>query len=195
MSPELILIQYAQQLKEIGFVSVACNKGSISLKENDIIYITPSRLDYDSLEKEDITQLDLSGNVILSKHKVSMDSQFHLAIYKARNDVKSIVHTHSCYATSLAFAGKGFPMITFGVHLQLKEPVKCADFFVPDDPCANDAIVESLGTSNAVLLKNHGVITVGESIKKAFENTVFLEETSKSYVHALQIGTIEELDL
>ncbi len=195
MNPETQLIAYAKQLKAEKLVSIACNKGSLSLRQGTLIYATPSGLDYDLLQEQDISVLRLNGEVQHAMHRISMDTRFHLAIYQAREDVNAITHTHSRYATALALAGLGLPMITFGVHLQLKQPVQCADFYVPDDPRVNQSIVDNLGQGNAVLLRNHGAIAVGADIQKAYENMVFLEETSESYIHALGLGQINILDL
>lgn len=195
MSPEAQLIAYAKKLKADKLVSIACNKGSLSLRRGTSIYATPSGLDYDELRVQDITVLRLDGEVQQAVHKISMDTSFHLAIYQSRADVNAITHTHSRYATALALAGKGLPMVTFGVHLQLKKPVQCADFYVPDDPRVNQSIIEHLGGGNAVLLRNHGSITVGTDIQKAYENMVFLEETCESYVHALLLDQVNALNL
>lgn len=195
MSIQRELIDYANRLKTYGLVSIGCNKGSISIRDHNVIYATPSGLDYELVEESDINQLDINGKVIYGIHKVSMDTAFHLSIYKNRRDVNAIVHTHSRYATALGLANRPLPMVTFGVHLQLQEAVKCAEFYVPSDPRVNEAIVKNLGEGNAVLLKNHGAITVGTTVLKAFENMVFLEETAESYVHAYQMGSVEILSL
>jgi len=186
------LINYARKLKKTGLVSIGCNKGSISLREKDLVYMTPSGLDYDQLTHEDITVINNhTKEIIICKHTPSMDTDFHLAIYHARPDVNGIIHTHARYVTALALAGKSLPVITYGAHLQMKEKVKCADFYVPSDPKMNLEIVTKLGRASSVILKNHGAITTGNTLSEAYKNMVFLEETAESYVHAIQIGKVD----
>lgn len=184
-------LKTAKELKRLNLVSVGCNKGSFSIKVGDKFIIGPSGMDYDELSIDDINIMNLDGTEYRCKNKISMDTQFHSAIYQNRTDVGCIIHTHSRYVSALAFAGKSIPFIQWGMKLQFNGSVESCDFFPPSDPKMNEEIVSKLGSKNAVLLKNHGGIAVGKSIKKAFENIIYLEELSESYVHAMNIGNIE----
>ncbi len=194
MNHQVELIKYARKLKKMGLVSIGCNKGSISKKiENDKFIIGPSRLDYDELQPEDINTMYTDGREYECNRTVSMDTYFHYAIYAVRMDVKCIIHTHSAYMTALALAGKEIPYIQYAVKLQLGSKVEICRFYPPDDKRMTAEIIEKLGQNNAVLLKNHGGIVVGKTVKSALENVVYLEELSKSYVHALSIGKVETI--
>ncbi len=122
-----------------------------------------------------------------------MDTYFHCAIYAARTDVNCIIHTHAAYMTALALTGKDIPYIQYAVKLQLGSKEEICDFYPPDDKRMIKEIIEKLGQNNAVLLKNHGGIAVGKTVKSSLENIVYLEELSQSYVHALAIGKVETI--
>ncbi len=189
-----ILVSYARKLKTNGFVSEGCNKGSISIRnEENIICMSPSKLDYAEMSSNDINLLDLQGTLIQKNAPTSRDSTFHLAVYQARPDVRAIIHTHSRYATALALANKGIPYITYGMKQHCKGKVDIAPFAFPDSPEVNAAIVHYLGDKSAVLIQNHGLVCVGSTMAECYETAAFVEELSESYIHSLCVGTVIEI--
>lgn len=188
------LIDYARQMKKVHLISEAAGKGSISLKvDDDHILMSPSKLPYETLSAGQLNIMSVNGDYMEKNSPISRDSNFHAAIYRNRPDVGAIVHTHSQYATALALAGKPIPLITLGMFFHLNGAVAIAPFAGPKDPRLQDFVVEYLGMSNAVLLQNHGVVCVGKDIETCYENAVFIEDLCKSYVHALQIGEVAEI--
>lgn len=191
MDDKEALIVYARKLKAAGLVSIGCNKGSISKRiDAERFIIAPSRLDYDELMPQDLNTMYLDGREYDCRRTISMDTRFHCAIYSARADVQCIIHTHARYTTALAFAGKEIPYIQYAMKLQFGGKVELCDFYFPDEVRLNLEMMKKLGEKNAVILKNHGGIAVGKSLKNASENMIYLEELSESYVHALMIGNI-----
>lgn len=189
-----LFIHYGKMLKEKKLVSIGCNKGSLSLKVREKFIIGPSGMDYEELQIDDVNIMNLDGSEYKCNRKVSMDTAIHSAIYSNRDDVQCIIHTHSPSATALAFAGKSIPLIQWGMKLQFNGEVEMSRFYPPTDKRMNEEIIQKLGKKNAVLLKNHGALVVGETPKKALENIVYLEELSQSYLHALMIGKVEEIE-
>jgi L-ribulose-5-phosphate 4-epimerase len=195
MREKEVLIKYARKIKELGLVSIGCNKGSISMRiDQDKFIIGPSRLDYDELKPEDINTMYIDGTKFECNRPVSMDTYFHSSIFINRQDVNCIIHTHSRYATALALAGKELPLIQWGMKLQFGGSAKICDFYRPDDERMNIEIINKLGNVNAVLLKNHGCICVGKTIESTLENILYLEELSESYVHALLLGRVDGIE-
>jgi len=188
------LIEYARLMKKVHLISEAAGKGSISLKvDDDHILMSPSKLPYETLGAEQLNTMNVTGDYSMKNSPASRDSSFHAAIYRNRSDVGAVVHTHSPYATALALAGKSIPLITLGMFFHLNGAVAIAPFAGPKDPRLQGLVVEYLGKSNAVLLQNHGVVCVGKNIEICYENAVFMEDLCKSYVHALQIGAVNEI--
>ena len=105
--------------------------------------------------------VDLDGNVIEGDLKPSSDTASHLYIYRQRPDVGGIVHTHSPYATAFAAVGKPIPVYLTAMADEFGGPIPCGGFALIGGEEIGKVVVESIGDSCAVLLKNHGVFTVG----------------------------------
>lgn len=190
------LIKYAKLLKESGLVSEGCNRGSISVRiDEDTFIMVPSKVSYDSLDENKLNVLKIDGSILEQNAAISRDVNFHKKIYEVRNDARCIIHTHSKYATALAFAGKPIPFIALGMKFHFDGDVRIADFYLPTNPKTDEEIVEKLSKRKAVLIKNHGVVCIGDDPKDAFENTQYLEDLSESYLHAILLGQINTIKL
>ncbi len=107
--------------------------------------------------------VDLDGKVVEGSHKPSSDTASHLYIYRHRPDVNGVVHTHSRYATAFAAVGRSIPVYLTAQADEFGGEIPCAGFALIGDEAIGALVVESIGRSPAVLLKNHGVFTVGPS--------------------------------
>lgn len=188
-------LHYAKKLKASKLISEGCNKGSISMRiDEENFFISPSKMDYEDMTLTNVNIMNLKGEFVQKNSPASRDSDFHISIYNNRKDVGAIMHTHSPYATALAFAGIGIPFISLGMKFQLNGAVGIAPFATPTDPCFKDLVVDALLDKNAALLQNHGAVCVGQDISNCFENTDYFELLCKSYVHALSVGKVQEID-
>lgn len=187
-------IQIAKKLKVQGLVSDGVNKGSISYRVNDDnILMSPSKLSYDELSCENINIMRIDGTFVKQQAPISRDFYFHLKIYQTRTDVKAIIHTHSKYATALCLANKKIPFILYGMKFHCKGIVDIAPFEYPNTQECNDGIIKYLEDRKAVLLQNHGLIGVGETLADCYETVEFVESLSESYIHALSIDKVDEI--
>lgn len=189
-------LAYANKLKDEGLVSEGVNKGSMSVRvDSDKFLISPSKLDYSELRPEQINVMRTDGTFESQPAPISRDSYFHLAIYNARPDVNAIIHTHSKYATALCLAGKPLPYITVGMKFHCAGSVDIAPFALPNSEACTQYTLEGLADKKAVLLQNHGLVCVGETLKDCYETARFVEELSESYIHASLLGTVNEIQL
>jgi L-fuculose-phosphate aldolase len=156
--------------------------GNISVLSPSLgcLFIKRSGADLNRLKLADVLTLDLDGNVLKGEGKPSVETRFHLGIYSVRKDVRAVFHVHPPFATAYAVAGKKIPMVTeaakivlIDVPLLLRAPPgsiklagRVADGF-------KDLRVK------AVLLSEHGVIAVGESLESAYHITALVEDTAK----------------
>lgn len=174
------IITVANNIYNKGLVSGKAGNISARFKgENgDIIGITPTLMSLGNLDEENIILVDLDGNV-LTKGKPSSEVNMHLEIYKKRPDVNGIVHTHSPYATGFAFSNKRIKRLEgFG---EIKNPY--LPYIEYEKPGSNELAFkasEGLGKDDVLVLKNHGVICVGEKLKEAESLAVFVEESAKT---------------
>src|ERR671927_1440230 len=143
--------------------------GNVSARdpESGLVVIKPSGVLYEDLRPEDHVVLDLQGKVVEGKLKPSSDTASHLYIYRHRPDVGGVVHTHSAYATAFAAVNKPIPVVLTAIADEFGGPIPCGGFALIGDDAIGKVVVECIGNSPAVLLKNHGVFTIGKNARSA----------------------------
>lgn len=186
------LYEAHMNLEKYGLV--AYTSGNVSVRVESHIIIKPSGVPYDRLKPQDMVVLDLQGNIIEGNLKPSVDSATHLYLYNRLNDVGSIIHTHSPYASSFALLNQSLPVYStahadvFGVEI----PV--SSYAPVGTEAIGKAVMEVVNQARAVLLSKHGVIVMGKDIQEALRNAIFLEEVAKTAVFARTMGNPKPLD-
>lgn len=172
---------------------VSWTGGNISARdfETGLIVIKPSGVRYKDLLPENLVVLDLDGKIIEGNLKPSSDTYSHLYIYNHRKDVGGVVHTHSRFATAFAAVGKPIPCVLTAIADEFGGPIPCGDFALIGDEAIGKIVVESIGESSAVLLKKHGVFTIGKDAVSAVKAAVMTEDVAATVWMAMQIGTPE----
>jgi len=161
--------------------------------ETGYIAIKPSGVRYEVLGPEQMVIVDLDGNRIEGDLKPSSDTASHLYIYRHRPDVGGIVHTHSPYATAFAAVGKPIPVCLTAMADEFGGPIPVGDFALIGSEAIGKVVVDAIGSSCAVLLKQHGVFTVGANPTAAVKAAVMTEDVAKTVWLAMQIGQVDEL--
>jgi L-ribulose-5-phosphate 4-epimerase len=169
--------------------------GNISARDpaSGLVAIKPSGVMYDKLRPEDHVVLDLEGDVKEGSLAPSSDTASHLYIYRSMPHVNGIVHTHSPYATAFAALGRPIPVYLTAIADEFGGPIPCAGFALIGGEEIGQQVVEHIGNSPAVLLKNHGVFTVGTSALAAVKAAVMVEDVARTVFYALQLGTPDEI--
>jgi len=170
--------------------------GNVSARdpESGLIAIKPSGVRYEDLTAESMVVLDPDGTVIEGALNPSSDTASHLYIYRHRPDVNGVVHTHSRFATAFAAVGRPIPVYLTAQADEFGGEIPCAGFAFIGDDSIGALVVEGIGRSPAILLRNHGVFTVGPSAKAAVKAAVMVEDIAATVWAALQIGTPDILD-
>lgn len=137
--------------------------------------------------------VDLDGRRVEGDLKPSSDTASHLYIYRHRPDVNGIVHTHSPYATAFAAVGQPIPVYLTAIADEFGGPIPCGGFALIGGEEIGQVVVESIGDSPAVLLKNHGVFTVGPTAEAAVKAAVMVEDVARTVYFALQLGQPEPI--
>ncbi len=169
--------------------------GNVSMrdKESGLVAIKPSGIRYEDLKEEHIVIVDLDGKVVEGDYKPSSDTASHLYIYRHRPDVNGVVHTHSRYATAFASLGKSIPVYLTAHGDEFGCSIPCGGFALIGGEEIGKVVVESIGSSLACLLKNHGVFTIGRSGAEAVKAAVMVEDIAATVWIALQMGQPEEI--
>jgi len=169
--------------------------GNVSARdpETGLVVIKASGIRYEELRPQHMVVVDLDGKRVEGDYKPSSDTASHLYIYKHRPDVGGVVHTHSAYATAFAAVNKPIPAVLTAIADEFGGPIPCGGFALIGDEAIGKVVIDSIGNSPAVLLKNHGVFTIGKNAKSAVKAAVMTEDNAKTVWLAMQIGVPDEI--
>ena len=169
--------------------------GNVSARDPQTGYVVikPSGLRYEALRPENMVVVDAIGKLVEGQYKPSSDTASHLYIYRHRPDVNGVVHTHSRYATAFAAVGRPIPVYLTAMGDEFGGPIPCGGFALIGGDEIGKIVVQSIGDSPAILLKNHGVFTVGPTAEAAVKAAVMVEDVAATVWLALQIGQPAEI--
>jgi L-ribulose-5-phosphate 4-epimerase len=181
----------ALRLYEVGLIRLSA--GNVSLRGDDgLIAITPSGLWYDDMQSDDIVIIDPDGAVVDAKpgRKPSSEWALHTAILAALPEVNAVVHTHSIYALVFASLVREIPVISMEL-VPAGGAIPIAPYAIPGTPEVGRgaaAVFQSHPGLKGLLLQNHGLVAVGETLNRAFEYALDIETAAQVYHLALQVG-------
>jgi L-ribulose-5-phosphate 4-epimerase len=174
---------------------VAWTSGNVSARDpqTGLVVIKPSGVRYEYLRPEHMVVVDLDGRVVEGDLKPSSDTASHLYLYRHRPDVGGVVHTHSTYASAFAAANRPIPVYLTAQADEFGGPIPCAGFALIGGEEIGQVVLAAIGSSCAVLLKNHGVITLGPTAEAAVKAAVMVEDVARTTFVALQLGQPDEI--
>ena len=174
---------------------VVWTSGNISGRdpESGLVVIKPSGLRYQDLSPENMVVVDLQGKVVEGNLKPSSDTFAHLYIYRHRAEVNGVVHTHSTFATAFAAVGRPIPAVLTAICYEFGGAIPCGGYAQIGGDEIGREIVRVIGDSPAVLLKNHGVFTIGKTPEAAVKAAVMVEDVARTVFYALQLGQPAEI--
>lgn len=181
-------------LPRAGLVKWAQGNASGRDPESNLVAIKPSGVQLDRLKVEQIVIVDLDGNVVDGDMKPSIDTASHLYVYRLREDVNGIVHTHSPHATSFAVSGEPIPIYTTTAAALFGGKIPISGFAAIGEEEIGREIINKIGSSSAILMRNHGVFTIGTTPDEALKYAIYVEEEAEIIGLARQKGPLQELD-
>lgn len=152
--------------------------------------VTPSGMEYETTKMEDIIVVDKEGKVISGNRKPTTELRMHIKIYEDRQEINAIIHTHSPFATACAVVGMGIPMMVEDMIQHIGGNIRIAKYALPgtDELAAN--VCQAIEDRKAALLKNHGAIGIGESLKDAYKSCALTEKSAQILTYAKNLGHI-----
>lgn len=176
--------------KLLGRGLLSQTEGNLSVRAGGgAIYITPSSIAYDEIEASDIVVVNSGGAVEHGTRSASSETPLHCLVYRQRPDVKAIVHTHSPFATTLSILGLAIPAVHYMIAALHATEVSVAKYATYGTSELARNVLEAFATPRrAVLIANHGVLAVGETLLEAAACAETTEALAGLYYRSLALG-------
>jgi len=171
-------IDICHRVYKNGFVAAYDGNISQRLSDNKIL-ITPSAKCKGDVQTEDLLIIDLNGNLLQGKGKVSTEAKMHLIAYNNRPDVKAVIHAHPVYATAFAAMGQDFIKPVFPEIALTLGKIHLCEYGTPSTNQLADSLLPYIEYAKVLLLENHGAITFGSSLEDAYYKMEKLEHLAK----------------
>lgn len=174
---------------------VTWTSGNVSARDprTGLVVIKPSGMLYDGMTPDDMVVVDLDGRIVDGARGPSSDTLSHLGVYRERQDVRSIVHTHSPYATAWAAIGEPIPCCLTAIADEFGGDIPLGAYAPIGSDAIGAEIVRSIGDSPAIIMAQHGVFTIGPSIVKALQAAVMVEDIARTVQIARTMGRVTRL--
>ena len=158
--------------------------GNVTVRdpETGYVYLSPSGMPYRTLVADDIVVVRLDGTRVEGERKPTIESEMHLAIYRARPECNAVIHTHPIYSTAFSAMGEDIPLLLDEAAQVLGDVVRTTAYALPGSQELADECVKALGDkAMACLLRSHGAVCLGKNLEQAFGNSTVLEATAQIY--------------
>lgn len=184
------IVDITNELFAVDIITATGGNISARVPGTDIIWITPSKMFKGGLSADDLILVDLDGNMVEGKTRPSIEAPLHTGIYRAREDVLAVIHSHAPYATAIALCNICVPPITFDGYLISKLPT--VPFAMSGQELAQ-AVLEKIGAWPGAFLQNHGFLAMGKDLRTAANLTLSVEHMGKVLMIARILGGSGEL--
>jgi L-ribulose-5-phosphate 4-epimerase len=184
------------ELPANGLVAWTAGNVSARVPGADLLVIKPSGVRYDELSADTMVVTDLSGDLVDGDLAPSSDTAAHAYVYAHLPHVGGVVHTHSTYATAWAARGEPIPCVLTMIADEFGGEIPVGPFALIGDDSIGRGIVDTLRNhrSPAVLMRNHGVFTIGSTAKAAVKAAVLCEDVAHTVHVARQLGATLPID-
>ncbi len=171
------------------------SSGNFSIKDSEtgLIVITPSGVPYRDMVEEEIIVLAQDGKILEGTKPPSRETPMHRTIYQRRAEVAAIIHFHSGFATCFAVANKPIPMVTLGLISAVGGDVRVAPYARPGTEGLGLGALETMGELPAVLLRYHGGLALGATLREALAVAEAVEEGARIALFAASLGKLERM--
>ncbi|MEU9143728.1 L-ribulose-5-phosphate 4-epimerase [Streptomyces sp. NPDC048349] len=179
-----------QELVRYNLVVWTAGNVSARVPGEDLMVIKPSGVSYDELTPRNMILCDLDGKVVEGEYSPSSDTAAHAYVYRHMPHVGGVVHTHSTYASAWAARGEAVPCVLTAMADEFGAAIPVGPFALIGDDSIGRGIVETLRDhrSPAVLMKSHGVFTIGKDARAAVKAAVMCEDVARTVHISRQLG-------
>lgn len=182
MNYKQLIVESGKRMSGSGLTVETWGNISFRDKETGLVYLTPSAMLYDTIVEDDVVVCRLDGTIVEGERKPTIETEMHLSVYRNREDVNAIIHTHPIYSMVYAAQGKDIPLIIDEAAQILGDVCRCADYALPGSAELAENCVKALGErSNSCLIHPHGAVCVSGDMDGAFKTAKVLEVTAQIY--------------
>ena len=189
------IVKTGRELHDHGLVRGTSGNISARIPSTDTFLIKPSGAHMEKLKPGELVLVDLKGRKIKGKVNVSLETPMHTAIYRVRKDVQAVVHTHPPTATAFGIAKTAILPLQIEMFMTLPNGVPVVSFKMPGSKALASAVQKNISNYDAIILENHGIVTVGTNIEAACSLNEMVEEAAKIQLSAMTIGSKDALNL
>jgi len=189
------IVKAARELHDHGLVRGTSGNISAKIPSTDTFLIKPSGVRMKFLKPEELVLVDLQGNRIKGELEVSMETPIHAAIYRTRKDVQAVVHTHPHTATAFGIAKTEILPLQIELFMLLPNGVPIIPFEAPGSKALAEAVQKKIEHYDAVILENHGIVTVGSTIEAACSLNEMVEEGAKIQLLTMTLAGRDAMNL
>lgn len=183
------VLNAAKRMYREALVSGSSGNVSAYDPQKRLMCITASGIDYECMTEQDIIVMRTDGTVLSGSGDPSSEWRMHALIYEKRSDIRSVVHTHSPYATGFAVLHKPIPLILIEMVPFLGGSIPLAEFALPGTAELGEKALAVLVDRSGCLLSNHGALAIGSDVADTYMRAVYLEDAAKIYFNACCCGS------
>jgi ribulose-5-phosphate 4-epimerase/fuculose-1-phosphate aldolase len=161
-------------------------QGNISARdpETGLVAITPSAIHYEDMCVDDVPIIDIEGKVIEGQWKPTSETPMHTLFYRYLPDLGAVVHSHAPYASAFAITGQPIPVVLIESAACIGHPVQVAPYATPGTEELGRICLDTMGDGCAVILANHGLLSIGHTLDQAYDATIAAETTARLVILA-----------
>ncbi|MBQ3076743.1 MAG: L-fuculose-phosphate aldolase [Clostridia bacterium] len=182
-----LVVEYGKKLITAGLTKGTGGNVSVLNREQGLFALSPSGMDYFTIEPWQVAVLDLEGNLVDAPYKPSTEHELHRRLYVERPDMNGVVHAHTNYATVLSCLRKPLPPLHYLIALAGYE-VPCAEYATFGSAELAENVVRALNGNRAALMANHGMIAGAKTVQAAFRIVEEVEYCAMLYCQAIAMG-------
>jgi L-fuculose-phosphate aldolase len=185
------LAEYCHRLYNRDLIGPTEGNLSVRLNKKSIL-ITPAGINKEAVTKSEMVNISIEGQILAGVHQPSSEYRLHNEIYKQRPDIKAICHSHPVYATSFAVAGKPLDKVILPEIVAAIGLIPISDYGIPGTADLARKVGKLAKDFNVVLIKNHGVVTLGENLEEAYNRMELTERYARILFSAMAIGNVQQ---
>jgi ribulose-5-phosphate 4-epimerase/fuculose-1-phosphate aldolase len=188
-SYKLKVMEYSQKVFTKGYTAGTGGNVSVRVEGEDAVAITPSAKDYLSLTQDEICVVNFDLTVIEGSLRPSIETGMHVAVYKNRPDVNAVIHAHQTFASIFALISEPIPPVFDEVLYNVGSVIDVIPYALSGSPELIANVTGKLGNRcNCYILQNHGAMSLGLSMEKAYANMELFEKCATVYYYAMTTG-------